>query len=136
MQIDDYAEAIALTEKLKAHVPFTVRPAKEFVTLLRKRGKFVASDQEFSINLVEYSGDMGGIMCTLAGDPEDKEVYVASLTHLKIDPSHPLAVEVQAYQKRRIRGLKQQGRRLFLQELKQLERSAGTKKKHNKGFRK
>jgi hypothetical protein len=46
MQIDDYAEAIALTEKLKAHVPFTVRPAKEFLKLLQDRGKFVASDQE------------------------------------------------------------------------------------------
>jgi hypothetical protein len=73
-------------------------------------------------------------MCSLGGDPEDKEVYVCSLTHLRIDPSHPLAAEVQAYQKRRIRGLKHQDRRMFMEELTRLERSAKPKKKHNKRF--
>ncbi|WP_278560020.1 hypothetical protein [Fischerella thermalis] len=54
------------------------------------------SDQEFFIEHVKYSGDIGGIMCVLASNPEEKEHYVVSITHLIIDPSHPLAAEVQS----------------------------------------
>ncbi len=60
-------------------------------------------------DLCNYSGDMGGINCGLMAEDENK--FISSITHMKIDPEHPLAAEVRDYQQRRIEGLKrsQQG---------------------------
>lgn len=133
MRIDDYDAAIALTKKLKENLPIIVRPGKPFLKTLRERGEVVTSDQEFTVDRVDYSGDMGGIMCTLASDPEQKERYVVSITHLKIDPSHPLAAEVEAYQRRRNRMLMLENQKGFAAELlaRQLK---GKQKKRSQGF--
>jgi hypothetical protein len=98
MQIDNYEEAIALTEKLEATLPIKVRASKYFRKMLKERGEKATPEQEFIVELVKYSGDAGGIMCSLTANPEQKEQYVISITHLKIDPNHPLAEEVEAYQ--------------------------------------
>lgn len=133
MQIDNYQEAHALTEKLMALLPIKARPTLELVKSLREQGKSINPNQEFSINYVNYSGDLGGIMCAIGENPEDKEVHVVSITHLKIDPDYPLAAEVQAYQQKRLRGLKLQNQSGFAAEL--LSRlPTVTKKKRTKGF--
>jgi hypothetical protein len=90
-------------------------------------------DRTFEITSVHYSGDMGGIMCALDANSADEEVFVASITHLKIDPAHPLSQEIQAYQRKRIRRLAIQDRRGFAAELMKT-RSSGTAKKRKKGF--
>lgn len=56
----------------------------------------------------------------------------ASITHLKIDPTHPLAAEVQAYQRQRIRKLMLQDSRGFTAELMTIEPRKS--KKRSKGF--
>lgn len=129
MPIDNYAEALALSNKLEAAIPFKVRPKKELVKLLHEQGKRVSLDDELEVTLVKYSGDMGGIMCTVGKNEQDKQAIVTSLTHLRFDPTHPLADEVKEYQQNRIRGLKLQDRRLILTEIGRIDQSARTQKK-------
>ena len=51
---------------------------------------------------VFYAGDEGGIVCQVDfGDIDSDGAYFSALTQLRIDPDHPLAREVQAYQQRR-----------------------------------
>lgn len=131
MQIDDDRQARALTQKLKKTIPFKVRGGKEFLGLLRDQGKLVSPNQEFEVTLTEYSGDTGGIMCGILVDENDEKVFVVSLTHLKIDSSHPLAAEVKAYQQKRIRGLKLQDSKSAIAEL--MAMGGLPKKKGGKG---
>jgi hypothetical protein len=134
MQIDDYRAEQALTEKIKANLPIQVFPTKELVKGLKAQGKSIDATQTFNIQDVFYSGDMGGITCALENKPEDKEAFVVSITHLKVDPDHPLASEIEAYQRQRVSGLAiQNGREFAAEVLKQ--RSPQTKKKNSKkGF--
>lgn len=134
MRIDDYNAAKALTEKLKENLPIKARAGKEFLNTLKQKGENADPDREFEINFVGYSGDEGGIMCGLKepNNPESKEKYVSSITHLKIDSNHPLAAEVQAYQRQRIRKLILQDSRGFKAELMTIE--PRKTKKHSKGF--
>ncbi|MCF6200489.1 MAG: hypothetical protein L3J67_14095 [Hyphomicrobiaceae bacterium] len=63
-----------------------------------------------------YLHDEGGIMCWIVsvadskkeGKPENN--HLVSITHLKIPRSHQLWREINKYQKRRIKRLRQQGR--------------------------
>ncbi|OUL21986.1 hypothetical protein [Nostoc sp. 106C] len=134
MRIDDYSAAKALTEKLKESLPIKARAGKEFLKTLKQKGEDADPDREFEIDFVGYSGDEGGIMCGLKepNNPESKEKYVSSITHLKIDPNHPLASEVQAYQRQRIRKLILQNEAGFAAELMTIE--PAKKKKRGKGF--
>lgn len=134
MQIDNYQEAQALSDRLEATVPFQVRAAKELLKTLRDRGESVSVDTQFTVDWVKYSGDIGGINCGLKPSPEqtEKQRYVVSLTHLEIDPQHPLASEVKSYQRRRIQRLKLQEQGGFAAEL--LTQRTQTRKKGKKGF--
>jgi hypothetical protein len=137
MKIDNYPEAKALTEKLKVSLPIKAKAAKEFLNLLKKRGKIANPEREFEINWVEYSGDEGGIICRLScknnnPEDEDKEDYVVSITHLKIDPNHPSSDEIATYQRERNRKLMLQNRGSAMTELMPLKTSK--KKKSSKGF--
>ncbi|MBD2196824.1 MULTISPECIES: hypothetical protein [Calothrix] len=134
MRIDDYNAAKALTDKLKQSLPITVKAGKEFLKTLKQKGEDANPDREFEVDFVGYSGDDGGIMCGLKepNNPESKEKYVSSITHLKIDPHHPLAAEVQAYQRQRIRKLMLQNSGGFTAELMTIEPMK--KKKSAKGF--
>jgi len=117
MIIDDYDAAISLTEKLKQSLPIKARAAKPFLKTLKQRGDGANPDREFEIESVDYSGDAGGIMCVLVADPNTKERYVVSITHLIIHPNHSLASEVQAYQRQRTRKLMLQNQAGFASEM-------------------
>jgi hypothetical protein len=134
MRIDDYNAAKVLTDKLKESLPIKAWAGKEFLKTLKQKGENADPDREFEIDFVGYSGDEGGIMCGLKvpNNPESKEKYVSSITHLKIDPNHPLVSEVQAYQRQRIRKLMLQNSRGFTAELMTIE--PAKKKKRGKGF--
>jgi hypothetical protein len=60
-----------------------------------------------TITAVNYAGDEGGIMCRLEIPPTENAVYV-SITHLRFDPRLPVAREITAYQKHRVKHLKHQ----------------------------
>lgn len=134
MQIDDFDQATALKDKMETSLPLMVRATKHLVKGMREKGEKIHLDQSFEVISVYYSGDMGGIMCALQDNPETKKAIVASLTHLKVDPEHPLADEIQAYQRRRIHRLALNDKGAFVGELL-AERSMGSQKKRSKkGF--
>jgi hypothetical protein len=135
MQIDNSAAAQALSDRLEATVPFPVRAGKELLNTMRSKGDRANADTVFRVDLVKYAGDMGGITCglePLAGQAKPKEKFVVSLTHLKLDPTHPLAAEVEAYQRNRIQRLKLQEQKGFAAEL--LASQSTVKRKPSKGF--
>ncbi len=136
MQIDNYLEAQGLTEQLEATIPFQVRAGKELLKTMRDRGESIKANTWLTVDLVKYSGDIGGINCGLESVPgqTEKQRYVVSLTHLEIDPKHPLASEVKAYQRKRIQRLILQNQGGFAAELL-AERSNPQKKKPKQGFR-
>ncbi|WP_016949543.1 hypothetical protein [Anabaena sp. PCC 7108] len=137
MKVDNYLEAKALTEKLKASLPIKVKAEKELLKMLKKRGDIINPEKEFEIDWVDYSGDEGGIMCRLVSKndnpkDEDKAQYVVSITHLKIDPDHPHAEEIATYQRERNRKLMLQNRGSLLTEL--MPSRPPKIKKSGKGF--
>jgi hypothetical protein len=96
--IDNYAQAMALIEKMKDNLPITVYAGTVLIQTLRRGGTKITAKQELQIHDVLYLGDEGGIAGAIYLPGEQKTATVASLTHLRIPPDHPLAVEIQAYQ--------------------------------------
>jgi hypothetical protein len=62
-----------------------------------------------AVTSISYLGDGGGILCKLDLGPDVQNVAYASITHLRFDARLPLAREIAAYQRRRVKHL----RRLF-----------------------
>jgi hypothetical protein len=57
-----------------------------------------------------YMGDEGGVMCHLTFDEEDAtEVFLTSITYLVFYRRLPVAREIAAYQKHRIKRLRRGG---------------------------
>ncbi len=128
--IDDEKEVTDLIRDMEQLLPISVRPARELVETLTRGGVACRPDQELEIGSVLNMGDVGGIACGLkkwlaAGE----NAVVVSLSHLRIDDSHPLAARIRAYQSRR-------AARIMLSE-RQLERAKGgplkRKKRRHKG---
>ncbi len=135
MSIDNQAAAQSLCERLEASLPFQVRAGKSFLTMLRDKGNRVTADSLFTVDAVTYTGDMGGINLGLGnpeGGPPLSEKFVVSITQLKMDPTHPLAEEVQTYQQERLQKLKLQEQRGFAGEV--LAKVSGEKRSSSKGF--
>lgn len=135
MPVDNYQVAIALTEKIKAQLPITAEPTQIYLQQMKKQGTHSAQGQKFAIDSVLYMGDEGGICCGLRPEATDKQVCIVSITHLVVDPDHPLAPEIQDYQRQRIRAIKLQNSRGFLAEMQRLSPPATSpKKKGKEGF--
>jgi hypothetical protein len=85
-------------------VPSVVTPASHS----RRTTSRGAGHAACRITRVDCAGDEGGIVCHLArdGGDENGKLVVASITHLAFDPRLPLAREIAAYQKLRIKRLR------------------------------
>jgi hypothetical protein len=100
--IDNYEQAIALVEKMKASLPIPIKVTPESMQRMGKEGDKFSRDHIFMVESVLYAGDEGGIMCMLKTDIDDKSMYGLSLTHLRIQEDHPLAEEIKSYQRKRV----------------------------------
>jgi len=98
-----------LIKEMERYLPISVYPYKELAQLFRKQGKDISMDTELKITKVFDSGDMGGIVCTI--HEENKEAVIVSLTHLRVQPTHPLCDKILAYQRRRMKSISRSGRR-------------------------
>ncbi|MBC8449020.1 MAG: hypothetical protein H8D78_14840 [Chloroflexi bacterium] len=109
--IDDYTKVKELMRKMEAQLPISVRPTSACLRTMRKQGIQVARDQELHIQRVFYLGDEGGISCdvTPLEHTQARVHVVVSITHLQVDPSHPLAQEIGAYQRERTRKIARSG---------------------------
>ena len=103
MKIDNYKKAIALVEKMEAHLPIPAHMTPELARLLQEKEKEFSFEAEMKVQIgkLVYSGDDGGILCSLEFERDSKYLPIVSLTHLRIDSEHPLFEEIRAYQNRR-----------------------------------
>ena len=100
--IDDEKEVAGLLRDMEEQLPIGVRPARELVDSLTRGGVACRPDEDLEIGSVLYLGDAGGIACALKQwATAGKNAVVVSLSHLRVDDSHPLAARIKAYQSRR-----------------------------------
>ena len=103
-EIDDPDQVETLIAKMEAHLPISAEIQRGVASYLRSQGTFVPPHRNIQIYGVFYSGDEGGILCTIS-PTDSKEPVVISLTHLKIPYRYPLEKEIRAYQRTRTKKL-------------------------------
>ncbi len=103
--IDNADQVERLLVKLRAVLPMPARVTPELTTTLLGEGHVTEIKPTCSVTWVSYAGDEGGIMCKLSFGGESKNATFTSITHLRFDPRSPLAREIVAYQKHRIKRL-------------------------------
>lgn len=106
--IDHPDQVDRLLVALRAALPMPARMTPRLRATLRDQNPALALVAACRITRVDYSGDEGGITCHIAreGADESGRLVVTSITHLEFDPRLPLAREIAAYQKHRIKRLK------------------------------
>lgn len=84
------------------------RMTPRLIATIREQNPDLTPVAACRITRVNYAGDEGGMVCHLARDGEDGSgrLIVTSITHLDFDPRLPLACDIAAYQKHRIKRLK------------------------------
>lgn len=103
--IDDPRTVARLMAQIQAHLPMPAFPTKEIVRTLRRAGTKISVDRALSVKQVFYLGDEAGIACDVTPERDAKEVFIVSLTHLRIAPQHPLFPAILVYQRERVRRL-------------------------------
>jgi hypothetical protein len=105
--IDNPAQVEQLVTKLRAALPLSATASPPLLATLKERSPAIDLQSRCRITRINYAGDEGGIVCQLDfGSQEGREVFFASITHLTFDPRLPLAREIAAYQKHRIKRLR------------------------------
>jgi hypothetical protein len=103
--IDHPGTVKRLMAKLSAALPIPARATPELQTLLRGQTGGAVPVQ-CAVTSIYYTGDEGGIVCKLdLGSSTGKQAFT-SITHLRFDPTLPLAREITAYQKHRRKHLR------------------------------
>jgi hypothetical protein len=105
MPIDHYPTAIKLTEKIKENLPMSVSIVPKQAKALRLEHDIdISSTEVLKIENVVYSGDPGGILCSIENHLGEKLLMI-SITHLKFSQDCPLLAEITDYQERRVMNL-------------------------------
>ncbi len=102
--IDNPVQVQRLLAQLQAALPVPARATPELAAMLKTQNISNAASAA-AITAVSYAGDEGGIMCRLEIPTNENDVHV-SITHLRFDPRLPLARDVTAYQKHRVKHLR------------------------------
>jgi hypothetical protein len=77
------------------------------IATLRKQSSTAHITPRCTVTRVYYAGDEGGVMCHLViTEYTGSNVFVVSITHLAFDPRLPVARDIAAYQKHRIKRLR------------------------------
>lgn len=107
--IDNCEQAIALVEKMEAILPIAIKIHPDILKQRNSQKDFqknyIAPSQYLFIEKIIYANDEGGILCLIKKDLEKPQSALYSLTHLSIDEDHPLAEEIQKYQRKRLIGM-------------------------------
>ena len=105
--IDTLETVERLVAKLNAALPFRARITPELRASLCKQTGGTVPEQG-AVTWITYMGDEGGIVCKLDLGSNAGEAAFTSITHLRFDPRLPLAREITAYQKHRVKRLRRQ----------------------------
>jgi hypothetical protein len=105
--IDNQDQAERLLRKLTGVLPLSALATPVLLANLRGRSSAAKITVDCKVIKVFYLGDEGGITCQVAFDDEEKEeVFLVSITHLAFDRRLPVAREIAAYQKHRIKRIR------------------------------
>jgi hypothetical protein len=105
--IDNPAQVEELIAKLRAALPLSATVSPPMLALLQQESPNFDLPSRCRIAEIHYAGDEGGIICKLDFGHEDAErVFIVSITHLIFDRRLPLAREIAAYQKHRIKRIR------------------------------
>jgi hypothetical protein len=97
-----------LLARLRAALPLRARVTPELAATLQAKNTVAEIPSTCSITWISYARDEDGIMCRLDFAREIETTAFASITHLRFDVRLPLAHNIAAYQKRRVRLLPRQ----------------------------
>jgi hypothetical protein len=107
--IDDPRKTELLMSMLKESLPIEANITQYLASALSEKSPDITIPRKCNVTSVFYTGDMGGILCGLdMGGAETENAHVVSITHLAFDRRVPLSREIDAYQRHRIKKLKQQ----------------------------
>lgn len=112
--IDDPEKTDRLVAELKASLPVETRLSQILRQEIVKQSSDLAVADSCSVVSIFYTGEEGGIVCGLdIGGPDTKTPYFVSITHLIFDRRMPMFRQIDAYQRHRIKKLKQQHGRSY-----------------------
>jgi hypothetical protein len=97
-----------LIAKLNEALPLPARLTPELQDLLRRQISSQTIPARANVTWISYAGDEGGIVCKLDLGPEVENAAFTSITHLRFDPRSPLARQIAAYQKHRVKRIQRQ----------------------------
>jgi len=107
--IDDPRKTEQLLSSLEAALPLESRIGPQLAAILKDKIPNLKPLQRCQISRVFYTGDEGGIVCSLQlPEAGGDEVYLASITQLLFDPRLPLARPIALYQKHRLKRIRRQ----------------------------
>jgi hypothetical protein len=106
--IDNPDQAERLLARLQAALPLPARVTPELAATLQTKNAQTDIPSTCSVTWISYAGDEGGIVCRLDFTREIETATFASITHLRFDPRLPLARDIAAYQKHRVKRLRRQ----------------------------
>ena len=106
--IDNPIAATELLEQIEKALPLPARLTPELRASLSEQNAGAQVPADCTITGLHYMGDEGGIVCKLdLGTSVQNQAFV-SITHLRFDPRLPLSRKISAYQKHRVKRLRQQ----------------------------
>jgi hypothetical protein len=107
--IDEPDKTERLIAEMKAALPLDARLFPSVRAMLRQRSSEGTIPDRCQVTSIFYMGEEGGIVCGLdIGGPDTKTPFLVSITHLALDRRSPLFRSIAAYQRHRIKKLKQQ----------------------------
>jgi hypothetical protein len=112
--IDDPEKTDRLVAELKASLPIETKLSQILMRAIVKQSPGLTIPNSCNVVSIFYTGEEGGIVCGLdIGGPDPKTPYIVSITHLGFDRRMPLFRQIDAYQRHRIKKLKQQSGRNY-----------------------
>ena len=121
--IDDPDKTDRLVAALEASLPLETRLTASLIAMLSERSPDVAIPARCNVVGVFYMGEEGGIVCALdIGGPDTKTPHLVSITHLIFERKLSLFRQIDAYQRHRIKKIKQQTHRNQLWPMKKTQR--------------
>ena len=112
--IDDPDKTSRLFRALKAALPVETILGASLTETLSKEGSGIAIPRRCNVLDVFYTGEEGGILCALEiPGPATNAAFYVSITHLIFERKSPLFSQIDAYQRHRVKKLRQQEMRLY-----------------------
>ena len=112
--IDDPEKTDIFISRLKDVLPINVRITEDLRRTLVAKSPEMPIATSCQVIDVFNLGDEGGVACCLdIGGPATTAVHIVSITHLMFDRRLPLFRAIDAYQRHRIKKIKQQRDRGF-----------------------